>query len=141
MRFYKKEYEHIKGLEEREKAIKSNKKKATSALITSSFTPSPKNLVKVDMTKESLQDTLIALVTHDQQPMSKLSSAPFKQLIGQMAGQLGVSLDRESIRNLTTRKYREVVKALSEEVYKKLSFLKVKLMYLVRDCNLVCRGI
>jgi len=97
--------------------------------------------VKVDMTKESLQDTLIALVTHDQQPMSKLSSAPFKQLIGQMAGQLGVSLDRESIRNLTTRKYREVVKALSEEVYKKLSFLKVKLMYLVRDCNLVCRGI
>ena len=43
-----------------------------------------------------------------------------------MAGQLGVSLDRESIRNLTTRKYREVVKALSEEVDKKLIFLKVK---------------
>ena len=73
MRFHKKEYEHIKGLEEREKAIKSNKKKTTSALITSSFTPAPKNLVKVDMTKESLLDILIALVTHDQQPMSKLS--------------------------------------------------------------------
>ena len=58
------------------------------------------------MTKEKFQDHLVQLVVHNSVPLTFFTSLGFLGLNGEMARFLGVSLHRDSIRDLVVQKAR-----------------------------------
>jgi len=93
----------------------------------SSYISIESSKLTISMSKEKFKDYLVQMVVHNSIPLRFFSSAAFLGLAGEIAKKLGVSLQRDSIRDLVLQK------ALSEKKIVKKAIKEANFVFLKMD--------